>query len=140
MSRFSKWSRTLAGFVATLGLALTGCRSYDFSGALIAIPTAQKLVLTVPNIDIVLVADDGAVFPKEILIRQTTHAVVWVSAGNNLEVAFKDTRIQPDCKTTPHVCSLGILTLPYARYEYSGHVTDSHGTVHTLDPHLEVVK
>jgi hypothetical protein len=141
MGHLPKWSRAIAWFVATLGLALTGCHyRYDFSGVLIAIPTAQKLVLTVPNIDIVLVADDGTVFPKEVLIRQTTHAVIWVSPGDNLDVAFKDSRIKPDCKTTPHTCTLGILTLPYDSYEYGGNVTDSHGTIHKLDPHLEVVK
>ncbi|HEY7114425.1 MAG TPA: hypothetical protein VIA45_15965, partial [Thermoanaerobaculia bacterium] len=80
------------------------------------------------------------VFPKEVLIRQTTHAVVWVSPGTDLNVTFTDSRIKPDCKTTRHICVLGILVLPYDKYEYSGSVKDANGRVHNLDPHLEVVK
>jgi hypothetical protein len=123
-----------------LGLALGGCHyRYDFNGALIALPKAQDLFKTVPNIDIILVAPNGIVFPKDLLIRQNTYAVVWVTAGKNLKLTFKDSRIVPSCDAAGQVCTVGPLNLPQVPYEYGGTVDDANGNTSKLDPHLVVV-
>lgn len=141
MRHLPKWSRAVPWLVTALGLALGGCHyRYDFNGALIALPKAQDLFKTVPNIDIILVAPDGIVFPKDLLIRQNTYAVVWVTAGKNLKLKFQNAQIVPTCDAAGQVCSVGPLDLPYGAYEYTGTVDDANGNTSKLDPHLEVVK
>jgi len=140
MSRLPKRSRAVPWLAMAFGLALGGCHyRYDFNGALIALPKAQDLFKTVPNIDIVLVAPDGTVFPKDVLTRQNTYAVVWVTPGKNLKLHFTDPRIVPVCDTVGQICTVGPLNLPYFPYEYTGFVDDANGKTSKLDPHLVVV-
>jgi len=127
--------------LAALGLSLAGCHyRYDFNGALIALPKAQQIVHTTPNVDVVLVAEDGTVFPKELLIRPKTYAVVWVTSGKSLNVTFDDPSVKPTCGPDLPICILGPLDLPYAAYGYGGQVTDKDGFPHRLDPKIEIVR
>jgi len=141
MSHLRKRSRAVPWLAMAFGLALGGCHyRYDFNGALIALPKAQDLYKSTPNVDIVLVAPDGTVFPKDVLIRQNTYAVVWVTAGKNLKLQFQNGQIVPTCDPAGQICSVGPLNLPYAPYAYTGTVDDANGKTNKLDPHLEVVK
>jgi hypothetical protein len=129
--------------VAVLCCALVGCkRHYEFNTALIGIPKAQELFKTIPNIDVILVAPDGTVFPKDLLIRADTYAVVWVAVGKKLELTFENSTIKPLCELQPPgvICAAGPLTLPPGPYMYKGILTDNEGKEHKIDPNVEIVK
>ncbi len=120
---------------------MIGCRKYEFNTALIGIPKAQDLFRSTKNIDFVVVAEDGTVFPKELLIANDTYAIVWVGQGTKLELEFANPQIKPVCDPhMPMICVAGPLHLPPGYYPYKGKITDKGGTKSELDPHLEVVR
>ena len=129
--------------VVFLSCVLAGCtRRYEFNTALIGIPEAQKYFPAVPNVNILVVAPDGTVFPKDVLIRSGTYAVVWVAVGKKLELTFENSSIQPLCEAhgSGVICSVGPLSLPLNSYPYKGVLTDSDGREHKIDPKIEIVR
>ena len=127
--------------MAAAWFALPGCHyRYDFEGALVAIPKAQELLTTVPNVAIVGVSDRGQVFPKRLLVRGVDYAVVWVAAGKALSIRFEGAAITVACADDMALCVAGPFPAAEHDYTYTGTVTDKDGAPHDLDPHLEVVK